>query len=77
MNAAKADRLPTRGLLRARREAIVHCWSLARDAYPTRFAHEAAAQTGGPDVDFSTLFDALLESVETTALQRACPRWEP
>jgi len=77
VNAAKSDPLPSRALLRARRDPIVRCWSLARDAYPTRFAHEARAQTGRSDVDFGRLFDALLESVETTALQRACPWSEP
>ncbi|MCE9637083.1 MAG: methyltransferase domain-containing protein [Planctomycetes bacterium] len=76
-NARKSDKLPTRDLLRARRDAIAHCWSLGREAFPRRFAAEARTQTGDEDADLSRLFDALVESVEVTALQRACSRWEP
>lgn len=77
VNAAKSDKLPTRELLRARRDAIAHCWTLSREAFRLRFAAESRAQTGDADVDLGRLFDALVESVEVTALQRACPRWEP
>lgn len=77
VNQAKSDKLPTRDLLRARRHAIVHAWSLGRDAFPRRFAEEVHAQTGEHDADLGRLFDALVESVEVTALQRSCPRWAP
>jgi hypothetical protein len=46
-------------------------------AYPRRFEAEARSQIGGPRLDLNGLFDALVESVETTAIQRACPRWSP
>ncbi len=77
VNQDKSDSLPTRDLLRSRRAAIDHYWSLSRDAFPRRFAAESRVQTGETRLDLGNLFDALLESVEVTALQRACPRWEP
>ncbi len=77
VNGDKSDKLPTRELLRARRDAIAHCWTLAREAFPRRFAAEARAQTGLESPDLAALFDALAEAVEVTAIQRACPRWEP
>lgn len=85
VNGSKRDRLPSRRLLRGRRDAIVGCWEVTRNRLPARFAHEAAAQTGDlaasrsarADVDLARLFDALSEAVEVTAIQRACPRWEP
>jgi hypothetical protein len=77
VNAEKSDKLPTRELLRSRRDAIAHCWTLGREAFPRRFAAETRVQTGDAEADLGRLFDALVESVEVTALQRACPRWAP
>ncbi len=76
VNGTKSDLLPSRELLRSRREPILHCWSASSNAYPKRFSIEARAQTGREQQDLCALFDALLESVESTALQRAWPRWE-
>jgi len=85
VNAEKRDRIPESGLLRRRRDAILHCWKLTHDALPRRFEHEANAQIGSTrggrqnvgSVDLAQLFERLLESAEVTALQRACPRWQP
>ena len=44
---------------------------------PERFQSEAATQTGSSKLRLPELFDVLAESVEVTALQRGCERWEP
>ena len=77
VNERKSDRLPARGLLLARRGAILHCWEASRAAFPRRFESEATHQTGEPRPRPATLFEVLLESVEVTALQRGCQRWTP
>jgi hypothetical protein len=77
VNAGKSDDLPERGFLRRRRDAVVECWEATREAYPERFSSEARALTGARRWDVGVLFDVLVESVEVTALQRACRRWVP
>ncbi len=77
INRQKSDRLPTRALLRERRPAIVSCWERAENRYPRRFRAEAAAQTGEDRPRHERLFQVMAESVETTALSRACERWAP
>lgn len=77
VNGQKSDRLPTRQLLQRRRDAIFKCWDASMSAMPERFQFEAAAQTGVAEPGLSELFDVLVESVEVTALQRGCERWEP
>ncbi len=80
-NADKRDRLPTRALLLARRDCIIHYWSLMRAQHQIRFAFEVS-KLGGPDVARSSnwetpLFNAVAEAVEFTAIQRGIERWEP
>jgi hypothetical protein len=77
VNRRKGDMLPARDLLYLRRDAIIVNWELTHATYPRRFESEAGAQTGHGGADLGRLFDGLVESVETTALQRACPRWRP
>lgn len=77
VNSAKSDRLPTRRLLFSRRDAILEYWRYSQGAMPERFRAEADAQSGKPAVQLHELYDVMMESVEITALQRGCPRWEP
>jgi hypothetical protein len=77
VNSQKSDKLPTRGLLRRRRDIILHYWDRSIAVFPQRFCAEAAAQTGSETPSLPELFNVLSESVEVTALQRGCERWEP
>jgi SAM-dependent methyltransferase len=77
VNGQKSDRLPTRRLLHSRRDAIFACWDTSLSAMSERFQSEAKAQTGSSELRLPELFDVLVESVEVTALQRGCERWEP
>jgi len=79
VNASKSDLLPERGLLRERerRDAILECWTAARERLPARFDHEVATWTGTRSVAPEDLFDRVCESVEFTALQRGTGRWKP
>ena len=77
VNARKSDLLPTRSLLRARKEPIIHCWEVARERGSRRFENEVAAWTGRKRLPLDGLFDLVSESIEFTALQRGTGRWEP
>ena len=81
VNREKRDLIPTTELLRRRESAIVECWEITRARMPVRFANEARAQVGGvgsgAEVELGRLFERLVESAEVTAVQRACPRWQP
>ena len=64
----------------SRHGAINLCFSKAKprvSGVASRFESEAAAQTGRSELQLPELFDVLVESVEVTALQRGCERWEP
>jgi SAM-dependent methyltransferase len=75
VNREKRDRLPTRDLLGRRRPAILRCWDACQSERPARFLREAAAQVGTSSPTLPELFNALIESVEVTALQRGVERW--
>lgn len=77
VNTNKSDRLPERRLLIARRPVMLRYWSALENAYPQRFALDANRLTGQDSPDLDALFDALVESIEVTALQRGCERWAP
>ena len=77
VNSQKSDRLPTRNLLYRRRDTFLTCWQSSLAMLPERFRAEATAQTGTKTLQLPELFDVLTESVELTALQRGCERWEP
>lgn len=74
-NASKAAALPSRDLLRSRRDAILRCWAHVSGKMPRRFEAEARMVTGAASPSEALLFDALVDLVETTALDRALPRW--
>lgn len=78
INNAKRDKLPEHALLKKRKEAILHYWEIIRQSHPGRFFSEARkfAGPGLAESNWQTpLFSALVEAVETTALQRGVERW--
>jgi hypothetical protein len=77
VNRDKGDSLPTHALLKRRREAIMVYWDVLHRTNPVRFEHEVSRLAGTRNLDLSNSFNVVLESVEVTALQRGCQRWEP
>ncbi len=77
VNREKADRLPTSNLLKRRKDTILSYWEAMLQANPVRFENEAGRFAGTRQLDLATTFHVMLESVEVTALQRGCLRWEP
>ena len=75
MNGSKSDRLPERKLLLARRDAVIGCWEVARDKRPLRFKREAEGLAGSEEPGLGVLFEAMVEAVEVTAMQRGAERW--
>lgn len=75
VNGKKSDRLPERQLLVARRAAVVGCWEIAREERPERFAREAEGLAGTSEPGLGVLFEAMVEAVEVTAMQRGAERW--
>ncbi|MGA2262078.1 MAG: hypothetical protein ABSH28_11645 [Acidobacteriota bacterium] len=77
MNRDKGDSLPTNALLKRREDIIVSHWDALHQSNPRRFEHEVTQFAGITQLDLSKTFNVMLESVEVTALQRGCLRWEP
>ncbi len=75
VNGRKSDRLPERRLLLARRDAVIGCWEVAREKRPTRFKREAEGLAGSEEPGLGVLFEAMVEAVEVTAMQRGAERW--
>lgn len=75
VNSQKRDHLPARRLLVQRRPVILDYWQRAAEALPRRFALELEHLSGGSGQDLEVGFEALVEAVETTALQRGVARW--
>ena len=76
VNNAKSDRLPTRPLLHRRRSVVLDYWQQLREALPRQFDAELTHLTGSQGPDYEAGYEALVEAVETTALQRGAERWE-
>ncbi len=77
INRDKGDRLPTNSLLKRRRDTILTYWEALHRAIPRRFEFETCRFTASRGLDLRKTFDVMLESVEVTALQRGCLRWQP
>ncbi len=75
VNSKKSDLLPARKLLQARRPVILDYWQQLQEALPRQFDTELAHLTGAAGDDQQAGFEALVEAVETTALQRGAARW--
>ncbi len=80
LNLDKRDHLPTRRLLLARRDTIIHYWQLYRTHWEARFdtqlsrALEYAPNRHGWE---TRAFAGLQETVERIAASRGLARWEP
>lgn len=80
VNGSKSDKLPERGLLFDRKDAIVWCWEKVRQRHQRRFDHNLANFTGSTEKLQnwqSSAFQRLVEAVEVTAIQRGAERWRP
>jgi len=86
VNKAKRDMLPTRTIVRKRRDAIVSCWNLLYGRFPSRFRREAAVlmgrgRRGSVAVNGQSwetqLMNSFEEAIEYTATVRGAHRWEP
>jgi len=81
VNRSKTDKLPTRYLLERREEIIIGYWRKMFSKLQNRFTQESSHFLGVPILTKEnwekSLFAALLESVEITAMQRGVERWEP
>lgn len=75
VNRKKRDRLPTQKALRNSHDAILGCWSFARERMERRFVNEVTRWTGRARVTDEQLFGLVCEAVEVTALQRGAGRW--
>jgi phage repressor protein C with HTH and peptisase S24 domain/SAM-dependent methyltransferase len=81
VNNEKRDRLVARDLLTGSRDRIIACWQVQRSHMPRRFDVELSRTLLGrnqaePQWE-KPAFAALVEAVETLALQRGVERWEP
>jgi SAM-dependent methyltransferase len=81
VNSQKRDRLPSRRLIKQRRDALVYYWEVMQAAFPIRFDHEmgylCGTGTEGRAGWQGRLFSAFSEAVEVTACRRGTERWEP
>jgi hypothetical protein len=81
INQWKKDKLPSRRILIARKDAIIETWEKYSATYPERFGSEADAFAGQPLLEADNwpnrLFALFAEAVEITAIQRGSERWEP
>jgi hypothetical protein len=80
VNNGQRDKLPTRDLVLARKDAIIHSWSILDRSLPGRFRREAARLVGVADIGAdwqAPLYSAFAEAVEYTASLRGVDRWAP
>lgn len=80
INNAKRDALPTRTLLRRRRDAIIGYWELYHGHTPQRFLRQvdrALGISGGTPGWETAAFAGLQETIERLSASRGLSRWEP
>jgi SAM-dependent methyltransferase/SOS-response transcriptional repressor LexA len=81
VNNAKRDRLVSRDTLARSRDAIITSWRITRAAMPARFDLELNRTLFGRNHAEkqweAPAFSALVEAVETVAIQRGVERWDP
>ncbi len=80
VNGRKSDKLPERGFLFQRKNAIVGCWEVVRQRHERRFEYELLNFTGQKQMAGNwqdAAFQRLSEAVEVTAIQRGAERWRP
>ena len=81
VNNAKRDRLVSRDTLAHSRDAIIASWRITRAAMPARLDLELNRTLFGRNHAEkqweAPAFSALVEAVETVAIQRGVERWDP
>ena len=80
VNGNKSDKLPERGLLFQRKDAIVFYWERVRQRFERRFDQELVNFAGSRSEERdwqNPAFQRLVEAVEVTAIQRRAERWRP
>lgn len=78
INGQKKDRLPTRELVKQRRDCVIDYWTQINEAFPARFEYEAEKLMGRrfDSANWENrLFATFAEAVEVTAVQRGIDRW--
>lgn len=79
-NGDKSDKLPERGLMFERKDAMVFYWEKVRQRHERRFDRELvnfAGESRATGNWQNRTFQRLLEAVEVTAIQRGAERWRP
>jgi hypothetical protein len=79
-NSQKADALPRRDRIEARRSSIVASWEMLFEAASSRFLQHATGLVGTELSDFGRseqdrLFSAFKDAIEYTAVNRVAARW--
>ncbi len=77
VNNQKRDKLPERTLVLKRKDSVLYYWTVLSESLPQRFITETSKFTGKSMKSNweLPLFNALVEAVEITAMQRGVERW--
>ena len=80
VNNAKRAKLPSINLLSERKDALIYCWEMMKDAHGNRFQQDAGKIVEAGGLHWNNwkelLFSGFVEAVETTAVRRGVERWE-
>ena len=82
VNNRKRDKLPTNKLLISSKDLIIHYWQILEKDLPIRFLQEVNKFNGNFKDEYmiknweNITFKNLVKSIEYTAIQRGCERWE-
>ena len=81
INNRKRDKIPTSALIRRQKDSIIYYWQLLKSKSENRFIYETEKLCGTSifkKINWENeLFYVFLDSIEATANQRGCERWEP
>lgn len=81
LNNQKRDSIPSRSLLKARRDVIITHWQGLKTEFGPRFDRDAQTLMGRQSFDPGnwklSLYSRLSEACEVTATQRGAHRWQP
>lgn len=82
VNSSKSDKLVSKRVLLSSRDRIIHYWETLKQQAENRFVVELGRSLIGftgydPGNWQAPAFAGLVQNVETLALQRGLPRWEP
>lgn len=75
-NGSKSNKLPSKEILKRRKDAVVGYWEIIRNTNPIRFDKEAETLTPLQAENWQNqLYGQLCNAIEVTALQRGVGRW--